>query len=144
MYDIVYISPLKYNQLYRDYRNLNDLLNWAHSQALINIFRKVSCSTVITDKFSKRALNISSDFIHRNINFTQFEKAEKYIGVAAASILARAEFNRWFNKNLSNGLNLPKGSSNLVLKKARELSKKHGAEYFENIAKINFKIMNKL
>jgi ribonuclease HIII len=144
LYDIVYISPSKYNQLYKNYRNLNDLLNWGHSQALKNILEKVSCNTVITDKFSNRELDITSDYIHRNVNFTQSEKAEKYIGVAAASILARAEFNRWFNKNLSKGLHLPKGSSNLVTKKAQELSKKYGKEYFENIAKINFKIMNKI
>lgn len=144
LYDIVYIAPRKYNQLYKKYRNLNELLNWAHSQALQNILGKVSCNTVITDQFSSKELYITNDYIHSAVNFTQSEKAEKYIGVAAASILARAELNRWFNKHLSNGLNLPKGSSNLVLKKARELSKQNGTDYFEDIAKINFKIMNKL
>jgi len=102
-YEVVVVTPSKYNELYTKFGNLNLLLNWAHSKAIEVLLEKVETNTIITDKFSKRELNISVKHNHNSsaadkINFIQTEKGERFIGVAAASILARNAMNLWFEK----------------------------------------------
>ncbi|MEG8946427.1 ribonuclease HIII [Rosettibacter firmus] len=143
-YSIVTISPQKYNQLYDKFKNLNHLLNWAHSKAIENLLKKTKCDTVITDKFSKRELNISFNKNHSSIKFIQETKAEKFVGVAAASILARNKFNEWFIKNSNDEIELIKGTSKKVEKAAAELVKKYGKESLNKFVKLHFKTTNNI
>ena len=39
-YDIVMISPEKYNQMYKKTKNLNKILAWAHARAIENVIAK--------------------------------------------------------------------------------------------------------
>lgn len=142
-FEIVQINPAKYNEVYEKFSNLNKLLNWAHSKAIEKLLDKVDCDCVITDKFSKSNLQISSSSKHSNVDFIQEEKAEKYVGVAAASILARNSFNEWFNNLAKHGLKLPKGSSNVEVF-AAALLKKIGEEKFAAVAKLHFKTFSRI
>ena len=142
-YEVVLISPSKYNELYNKFGNLNLLLNWAHSKAIEVLLEKVNTETVITDKFSKRELNISVKNNHK-INFIQTEKGERFIGVAAASILARSAMNQWFDKQKKNGLVLPKGASNEVESKAKMIKSQFGETKLREIAKLHFKTLQKI
>ena len=137
------ISPAKYNELYNKFGNLNLLLNWAHSKAIEVLLEKVNTETVITDKFSKRELNISTRNNH-NINFILTEKGERFIGVAAASILARSAMNYWFEKQKTNGLLLPKGASGEVESKAKMIKIQFGEAKLKEIAKLHFKTLQKI
>ena len=143
-FEIIKITPLKYNELYDQFKNLNKLLNWAHSKAIENLIERTNCKYVITDKFSKAELLITSSSKFSNTEFVQIEKAERFIGVAAGSILARDVFNHWFISHLQKGLNLPKGASGNVELYASNLLKKIGEEKIVEIAKLHFKTFKKI
>lgn len=143
-YQIVSINPQKYNELYERFANLNKLLNWAHSKAIDNLLDNTLCKYVITDKFSKKELDVVSLSKHSDVEFVQEHKAEKYIGVAAASILARDSFVDWFEVIERKGLKLPKGSSNVTERFAKQLIQKIGKEKLNELAKLHFKTFTKI
>lgn len=140
-FDIIVISPAKYNELYAKFKNLNKLLAWGHSTVLENILAKMSCETAISDKFADESV-IKSALKERgkNIRLIQQTKAESDTAVAAASILARAEFvKRISNLSKEYGINLPKGASNLVLEQGQKFAEKYGKKELKNAAKLHFK-----
>lgn len=141
-FEIVNINPDKYNELYDKFKNLNKLLNWAHSKAIENLIDNRECKYVITDKFGKKDLNLVSKY--PDVNFIAETRAEKYIGVAAASILARASFLEWFDSQLKKGFKLPKGASGQVEDYAKALIKKIDGNELKTIAKLHFKTYSKI
>ena len=143
-FTVVRINPKKYNEVYKQFENLNSLLNWAHSKALSDLFEKVNCKTVITDKFSNKDLDISSLSKHSDVEFIQETKAERYVGVAAASIIARESFLDWFENKERVGLSLPKGSSIETEIFAKKLLTNIGKEKLRELAKLHFKTYKKI
>ena len=140
-FDVIAISPAKYNELYAKFKNLNRLLAWGHSTVLENILTKKPCEIAISDKFADESV-IQNALKERGkaIQLIQQTKAEADTAVAAASILARAEFVKRIS-NLSNeyGINLPKGASNLVLEQGQKFAAKYGRGELKNVAKLHFK-----
>lgn len=143
-YSIVIINPEKYNQLYNEFKNLNKLLNWGHSKVIENLYPIFKPQTIIVDQFSKTPLNISLKNNFANVNFIQIPKAEKYVGVAAASILARNELNKWFNKKNYDGYHVLKGASKEVETSAKNIFIKYGKETLEKLVKMHFKTAQKI
>jgi ribonuclease HIII len=143
-YSVIKINPEKYNQIYDQLGNLNKLLNWAHSKAISNLLDNIDCKFIITDKFSNKELDISFLDKHNDVEFIQETKAEKYVGVAAASILARESFLEWFDFNLINGKQFPKGSSEQTEVFAKSLIKKLDEEEMKKYSKIHFKTFKKI
>lgn len=138
-YEVIKINPEKYNELYPRFNNLNKLLNWAHSKAVENLLEKSKSKNVITDKFSRRDLDVASSPKFTDVEFVQETKAEKYTGVAAASILARASFLDWFKLQFKNGYDIPKGASVTTEQYANKLKKIVGTEEMNKFAKLHFK-----
>lgn len=143
-YSVISIKPEKYNQLYEEFSNLNKLLNWGHSKVIEEIYQNFKTETVIVDQFSKAQLNISLNSKFANVNFIQIPKAEKYYGVAAASILARNELNNWFNKKKSDGYKVLKGASSEVEITAKNIYKTYGKEILLKLVKQHFKTTQKI
>ncbi|MEO8398394.1 MAG: ribonuclease HIII [Ignavibacteriaceae bacterium] len=145
-FNIILISPAKYNELYKKFGNLNRLLGWAHAKVIENILDRQHADEVISDKFADESvIRNSLQKKGQNILLHQFTKAEKYTAVAAASILARNKFNEWFeiqNKNL--GFILPKGASSKVEDAAIKIKKEHGEEMFGSLVKLHFKTTKKI
>lgn len=139
-YSVVMINPPKYNELYEKFRNINEILNWAHSKAVENLSKTDLPTAVITDKFSNKALNISYSNQLADTEFIQIPRAENYLGVATASILARYSMNKWFIKMEQEGIKLPKGASKEVKKTAESIVNKHGQDSLRSYAKIHFKV----
>lgn len=139
---IVKIGPEAYNRLYSQFRNLNNLLAWAHARAIENLLDKVpSCPRAISDQFGKKE-QVEKALMKngRKIILEQMHKAESDIAVAAASILAREGFLRALKSaEDSAGLKLPKGASSAVRSSAVELIRKHGPSSLLNYAKCHFK-----
>ena len=140
-HSIIRLYPLKYNELYDKFKNLNRLLAWAHATAIAELVEKTQCQNVLIDKFGdeslvKNALNQKK----LSVNLSQRTHAESDPVVAAASILARAAFVEGIDK-LSNeiGMELPKGASSKVLEVGRKLVAKHGAQVLGTVAKVHFK-----
>jgi len=144
-HDVVKISPEKYNKLYQRMRNLNKLLGWAHARVIENMLGKVECDTVISDQFGdKRFIEERLMDEGRKVSLIQRPRGESDTAVAAASILARAEFLRGL-ESLSGvcGFKLPKGSTNVV-DAAKKVSEKHGKDFLEKVAKTHFKTMKEV
>lgn len=140
-HSVISIGPQKYNELYAKIRNLNRLLAWAHAKALENLLERVSCGRAISDQFGDERLILNAlQEKGRKIVLEQRTKAESDLAVAAASILARADFLLRL-KRLSNevGTTLPKGASPAVELAARMVVKKHGHERLSSVAKLHFK-----
>jgi ribonuclease HIII len=140
-FNIVIINPEKYNLLYNSFRNLNKILGWAHSKAIENLLTKKKCENIISDKFGDEKL-IRYELLKKYIelNLYQTPKAERYTGVAAASILARAKVIDWFNQQSKVlKLNIPKGAGTEVNKVAKSVFDQYGAEYLQKMIKFHFK-----
>lgn len=140
-FEVVVIGNKKYNELYSKFNNLNKMLGWAHARAIENILNKVECSHVIADKFADASvINSSLMSKGKKINLEQRIKAEDDVAVAAASIVARAEFiNKLDKLSAQYEVKLPKGASQMVLEQARVYVAKFGKNNLENVAKLHFK-----
>ena len=140
-FELVVIGPEKYNELHAKMRNLNKLLAWGHSRALENLLAKANPREVVADQFGDKSL-IENALMKkgRSVKLTQRHKAETVPAVAAASVLARAEFLRRLEK-LSNqcGINLHKGAGAPVDEVGKRIFAKHGKEELIKIAKVHFK-----
>ncbi len=141
-HSVVAIGPEKYNELYGKLKNLNRILAWAHARAIENILEEVACTQAITDQFGDR-LFVENAMMKkgRNIELIQRPKAEDDMAVAAASILARAEFLRrlyFLSKDFE--IDIPKGSSPKSEEVGLLLMKKHGADVLGKVAKTHFKL----
>ena len=140
-HSIIAIGPQRYNELYVKIRNLNRLLAWGHAKALETLLEKVLCGRAIADQFGDERLILNAlQEKGCTIMLGQRHKAESDLAVAAASILARAEFLLRL-KRLSDeiGTMLPKGASPAVEPAGRMIVKKHGEVQLESIVKLHFK-----
>jgi ribonuclease HIII len=141
-YSLVVIGPPKYNELYEKLRNLNRILAWAHARVIENILEVVDCSLAITDQFGNK-LFVQNALMQKGktIELVQQTKAEEDLAVAAASILARAEFlKRIYFLSQDAGVELPKGSSPLAEEAGVKLVELQGAQVLEKVAKKHFKL----
>ncbi|MBI3811215.1 MAG: ribonuclease HIII [Nitrospirae bacterium] len=140
-HSIVAIGPERYNELYEKFRNLNKLLAWAHARTLENLLSEGECPRAIADQFGDERL-IKNALMEkgRKIVLEQRPRAEEDPAVAAASILARAEFLKRI-KRLSEEqqMDLPKGASDRVRDAAVKLVREKSAEELKKVAKWHFK-----
>jgi ribonuclease HIII len=145
-FNIIVITPASYNNLHAKMKNVNKILGWSHAKVIENLLVNDNVMEAISDKFGDEALIRNSlQEKGKKINLMQFTKAEKYTAVAAASILARNRFNEWFDEQAQkNNLILPKGASKIVDNVLKEIKKKYGLEYLNEIAKVHFKTTNKI
>lgn len=140
-HSVVTIGPQRYNELYAKIKNLNRLLAWGHARALENLLEHSDCTLAISDQFGDERFILHALLEKgKKIQLIQRPKAEEDVAVAAASILARAEFLIRL-KRLSDeiGLSLPKGASQAVETAARLVVRKLGREGLEGVAKLHFK-----
>ncbi len=145
-HSLVAIGPEKYNELYSKLRNLNRILAWAHSRAIENLLEEVHCTLAVTDQFGDKVYVLNALMKKgRNIELIQRPKAEEDLAVAAASILARAEFlKRLYFLSQDIGIDLPKGSPPFVVETGIELAKAHGVQVLDKVAKKHFKITKRI
>ncbi len=141
-FNVIVISPEKYNDLYVKFRNLNSLLAWGHATVIENLLtRWPTCPRALSDKFAHESL-IQRALKERGkqILLQQRTKAESDIAVAAASILARAAFLQRL-KYLGDrvGFTLPKGASAQVKAVAKEIVSKSGPDALKSVCKFHFK-----
>ena len=141
-YDIIVISPSKYNELYKSIGNLNKLLAWGHSKCIENLCtKKPDCQRALSDQFAKSSvLESSLGKMGKNINLEQRTKAEEDVAVATASILARNHFVEWMDlASKQYNIEIPKGASMKVKEAGDFLVKSHGIGVLSKIAKLHFK-----
>lgn len=144
-HDIVRISPEKYNILYRKFKSLNKLLAWSHARVIENLLQKNDVDYIITDKFGDQSFLEKTLFEKgKKAKIHQIVRAESDIAVAAASILARAEFLKTLKAlSMEIGYSLPKGATH-VEEAGKDIVKKSGEEILDFVAKKHFKTTKSL
>jgi ribonuclease HIII len=133
----------KYNELMgRPHANLNRLLAWQHATALSQglVVRKVPWG--LLDQFTKQPL-VQRELVKMGVKDFELRMrthAEEDPVVAAASVIARAEFVRQMH-GLSKrfGAKLQKGAGSLVKEQAAEIIGKFGARSLGDFAKLHFR-----
>jgi len=116
-YHVVVIGPRRFDGLLRDARdegkNLNDILAWAHARAVDQVYRslpeELARIKVVIDEFDrlKTEERLRRVLSLERIVLEQRPGAEEEMAVAAAGILARAEWERWVDQESSRlGLDL--------------------------------------
>ena len=140
-HSIVAIGPEKYNELHDRMRNLNKMLAWGHARAIENILAAVPVGRVVTDQFGdERFVREALLAQGRTIELIQRPRGEEDPAVAAASILARAEFlKRLQALGREWGMDLPKGAGPPVEAAAVRFVRAHGREALGKVAKTHFK-----
>lgn len=138
----VFAGMVKYNELYQKFdANLNKLLAWFHGRALMDALAEKQVPWGLLDQFSKAPL-VQNQIKGKvgNFDLQMRTKAEEDPVVAAASIIARAEYVRQIDK-LSDqaGVQLPKGASAAVKEVARQIVSEQGPAALRNFAKMHFK-----
>jgi ribonuclease HIII len=101
------ISPEKFNLQIEEFRkeskNLNDLLAWAHTKVISEVYEKIKTQNmsikIVIDQFARvkteARLRVKIDL--RKVELVQRPKAEDEIAVAAASIIAREAREAWID-----------------------------------------------
>ena len=145
-FEIILITPKKYNELHSKVKNVNKILGWGHAKVLENLLLRNEAKEAISDKFGDESLIRNSlQEKGRSIILHQFTKAEKFTAVAAASILAREKMVEWFDiQNRMLKIELPKGASNAVNEAAKQIIKIYGTSKLGEIAKLHFRTTAKL
>ncbi|MEW6653557.1 MAG: ribonuclease HIII [Bacteroidota bacterium] len=138
-FSIIELRPELYNRKYEKYKNLNKLLSYGHSKAIKILLDDINAKTVISDKFGNRGLEIHNDKSFSHVEFIDTEKAERFIAVAAASILARNTFNKWFYEQEYKGICFPKGSSETAKNFLKMFLRQNEYSSLVNFAKLHFK-----
>lgn len=146
VYSVVPISNGKYNELYKNIKNLNKLLAWGHARVIENVLEQKTCEYALSDQFGDESL-IKSALMKRgqSIRLEQMVRAESDVAVAAASILARATFVHKIQEMENQyGLKFPKGCAPQVKDVAREFIAKYGKERLAEVCKTHFKTYNEV
>lgn len=147
---IIEISPERYNQLYEQFRkegkNLNVMLAWGHAKAIEELLTRVDCNLAIIDQFADENTILQKlQERGKQLNLVLRHKAEENPAVAAASILARARYLDGLSKlSKVHNIYLPKGASEDVTRSAKVFIEKYGIASLPKIAKIHFRITNRL
>lgn len=133
----------KYNELMgRPRANLNRLLAWQHAKALSQALTTRWVPWGLLDQFTEDPLvqNELDRLGVKNFELRMRTKAEEDPVVAAASVVARAEFVRQM-KLLSDefGGKLQKGASAAVKDQGREIIRRFGAPALGRFAKLHFR-----
>jgi len=149
-FEQVEIPPETYNKRYEDFRregkNLNVLLAWGHARAIESLLERSSCSYAVADQFGDERYILSKLMEKgKQVKLVQLPKGERYIAVAAASILARDKFLARLEKlSREYGIELPKGASDLVVTAARRIVEAKGSAELRKVAKLHHKTTQKI
>lgn len=131
----------RYNELMgRPRANLNKLLAWLHARCLEQALAIRAAPRGLLDQFSTKPL--VQEYLRAPEGFTleMRPRAESDPVVAAASIVARAEYVRQMHR-LSHafGLELARGASATVREQARRIIDERGARALASCAKLHFR-----
>lgn len=141
--ETAYCGMTKYNELMaKPYASLNRLLAWQHATALQTALKRKWVSCGLLDQFSKEPL-VQRELKKKGVarfDLTMRTKAEEDPVVAAASIVARAEFVRCLGElSRKFGDKLQKGAGSQAKAQAALLIQKLGARALRDFAKLHFR-----
>jgi ribonuclease HIII len=133
----------KYNELMAKPRaNLNLLLAWEHAIALTEALSRKPVKWGLLDQFTEQPL-VQRELKKKGVENFELKmrtKAEEDPVVAAASVIARAEFVReMVQLSRKFGVKLQKGAGPLVKQQASEIIQNFGVLALKEVAKLHFR-----
>lgn len=136
-------SMVRYNELMgRPKANLNRLLAWQHATALAGALARKPVTWGLLDQFSEQPLvqrELAKQDV-QNFELRMRTKAEEDPVVAAASIVARAQYVRQMHAlSKKFGAKLQKGAGPLVKEQANAIMQKFGTRALGEFAKLHFR-----
>lgn len=141
-HEVIALQPPKYNDLWEKNGNLNKILAWAHARAIEDVLaRHEGVEAITVDQFAHGPRLADALFERaRAIGVRETPRAESEdLAVAAASLLARAEFLRALAALEAQwGQRFPKGAGPVVVAAARAFVRKHGRSALAEVAKVHF------
>lgn len=145
-YSVLELKPrvynLRYEQVAAQGGKLNQLLGYGHVAALSKVLEKhEDCHSALIDQFTTSMVNIRAlKQRFPQCDVRQQPKAESNLAVAAASVLARAQFLHTMAALAAEAgvRELPKGGGAQATAFARELAAKYGKEALRNYVKLHF------
>jgi len=136
---IVKLNPERYNSMQKD-MNLNSMLAWCHAKAIENLLKDHQPDYVLSDKFADESvLQSKLGELGKQVKLVQRTKAESNTAVAAASIVARAEFVLSLQQlSFKYGMELPLGAGKKVDVAGKIFIKQHSKDELVKVAKLHF------
>ena len=134
-FKVITIQPKRFNQLFDQLKNegggLNDMLADAHVEAIRSLYNEIKPKgnlRIVIDEFDriKTAKRLGALKEIPNVTIVQKPRAEEEIPVACASILARAERERWItekSRKINVNLRMIKEKDALAMQKRDALFK---------------------
>lgn len=154
-YSISHIDPLEYNKLFEKYQNSHIIKTLLHNQALNNLIKefkiKIADALIIMDQYStktnyKKYLNIINPDQKIDIDIFETKADDKYLAVAAASILARDHWLKSIDK-LKAKIKEPifLGASDPRIKQiAKKIYLEKGLNFLTKCVKLHFKTTDEI
>lgn len=154
-YSISHIEPLEYNKLFEKYQNTHIIKTFLHNQSLNNLIKefkiKIADAVIVMDQYStktnyKKYLNIINPDQKIDIDIFETKADDKYLAVAAASILARS----WWLKSIDKIKNKIKepiflGASDPRIKQiAKKIYFQKGLNFLKKCVKLHFKTTDEI
>jgi ribonuclease HIII len=140
------LKPKGYNSTYEKFQNLNSMLAWAHSKSIGTLYANTQAPKIIVDQFAKP--EVLEKFLKRNndtYELIQVPRAEEDPVVAAASIIARAEFLKQLDSMGKDfGMTFPKGASKLTIEAGIKYIEVRGKKELYQVAKLHFQTTQKI
>jgi len=125
--------------------NMNEVLSRMHFKCIKNVAKQKESLAIVYDDFGSKTLKkmIKSRFPEASV--LGFRKAERNMAVAAASVLARAEFlSKIKALEVKYGISIALGAGPKAIKSAEVFLEKYGAEELGKVAKIHFSNLKRL
>ena len=136
------LDPPRYNEVHAREKNLNPMLADLHAAAIREIAEEGD--VVLVDRFAREEL-VASRLRGLPIDLVQAPRAEKEPAVAAASVIARAEFLlRLRELSEEFAVDLHKGAGAPTDKAGKRFLAIHGVEKLGAVAKLHFKNTRKI
>ena len=147
-WSVVTIGPERYNELYLKFKNLNKLLAWGHARVIENLLEKApECTLALSDKFASDDKVIENALMKKGkqIKMVQRTKGENDLAVAAASIIARAQYvSKMKSMSIAYKIDFPKGNSDKVISVAKKFIEIYGKDRLNEVTKTHFKTTDKV
>ncbi|MBR2810209.1 MAG: ribonuclease HIII [Solobacterium sp.] len=147
-HSLLIVQPPRYNAVH-ERMNLNAIKAMLHNQAYLNLAKKRELPKLrVIDQFAPKSTYYRYlEGVQDVVTGITFEtKAEdKYPAVGAASVIARYGFLKVMDQYEEHyGMKLQKGSTSAATRCAREFAAKFGKEELGKVAKLHFKVTDKI
>jgi ribonuclease HIII len=132
-YEVIRVSPTRYNEMYPKFGNLNTMLAWGHATAIEKLSARCQCRNVIIDKFAHEQVVLKA-VKQKNLSITLTQKVRAEEDVVDGMDKLSQEC----------GFELPKGASAQVIAAGKKVVALFGSDMLPKVGKMHFRTVEKI